>query len=129
MMEWLKMVISAVIICPFIILFILFVVLSKFKLKKVHAFGYAADVTTILLFVSVPLIVKSVWEVDVFIWMMIAAILVAIVYTYVEWRKSKEIYIPQVLKRIWRMYFILLIVLYVALIIIGMIIYIIRFMQ
>ena len=128
-MEWLKMVLAAIVICPVAILFVLFFVFSRFKIKKVYAFGFAADVTTVFLFVSVPLIIKSIWDVNVYILVLVVAIVIAIVFTYMEWRKSKEIYIPQLLKRIWRMYFILLIGLYIGLLIMGMVVYIIRFMQ
>lgn len=128
-MEWLKLVLAAIVIFPIAILFALFFIFSKLKMKKVYAFGFAADLTTFLLFVSVPLIVKSIWGINIFIWLIIAAIVLAMVYTYIEWRKSKEIYIPQVLKRIWRMYFILLLGLYIVLLIVGMVVYIIRFMQ
>ena len=127
-MEWLTMVIAAIIICPITILIMLFIVLSKLKIKKIYAFGFAADLTTLLLFVTVPLIVKSIWGINIFIWIVIGAIVIAIIYTYIEWRKSKEIYISQILRRIWRMYFILLIGLYFVLLITGMVVYIVRFM-
>ena len=69
-----------------------------------------------------------IWGINLFIWIVIGAIVIAIIYTYIEWRKSKEIYISQILRRIWRMYFILLIGLYFVLLITGMVVYIIRFM-
>ena len=127
-MEWLTKVLAAIIICQIAILFVLFIVFSKLKIKKIYAFGFAADLTTLLLFVTVPLIVKSIWGINLFIWIVIGAIVIAIIYTYIEWRKSKEIYISQILRRIWRMYFILLIGLYFVLLITGMVVYIIRFM-
>ena len=127
-MEWLTMVLAAIIICPIAILFVLYIVFSKLKMKKIYAFGFAADLTTLLLFVTVPLIVKSIWGINLFIWIVIGAIVIAIIYTYIEWRKSKEIYISQILRRIWRMYFILLIGLYFVLLITGMVVYIVRFM-
>ena len=129
MMEWLRMVLAVSIICPIAILIFSFFILLKLKFKKIYAIGFAADLTTLVLFISVPLILKSIWEINVFIWVIIIAIMIAMVYTYFEWRKSKEIYIPQILRRIWRLYFVLLMGLYIGLIITGMTVYIIRFMQ
>ena len=128
-MEWLKMMFAIIVMCPLIVLVVVFFLLARFKIKKVYAFGFAADVTTFLLFISVPLLLKSIWQIDVFILVVIVAVVIAMVYTFIEWRKVKEIYIPQLLKRIWRLYFILLLVLYMALIVTGMVVYIIRFMQ
>lgn len=91
------------------------------KQSTAKSFGYAADVTTVLLFISVSLAIKSVWEVPVFSWMIILAVIVAMIFTYIEWRKVKEIKVPPLLRRIWRFYFIALVILYFTVLVIGII--------
>mgnify|MGYP006379353999 CR=1 FL=1 len=46
-MEWLTKVLAAIIICPIAILFVLFIVFSKLKIKKIYAFGLTADLSTV----------------------------------------------------------------------------------
>lgn len=121
-MIWLIQMIAAILLfCPFIVLLLLFVIGKKMKQSTAKSFGYAADVTTILLFISVSLAIKSVWQIPVFSWMIILAVIVAMIFTYVEWRRVKEIKVPPLLRRIWRFYFIALVILYFAVLVIGII--------
>lgn len=128
-MGLIQLAIAIIIVCPVIMLLVTFFVFSKFSKKVAYSFGLAADVTTVVLFISVPLLFKSIWDLNVFLLVIIAAVLLAIVSTFFEWRKSKEIYIPQVMKRIWRLYFLILFVLYFILIFIGMVVYIARYIS
>ena len=76
--------------------------------------------TTFILFFSVPLVIHSIWEVSLFLLIIIVALLIALGFTYVDWRTKKEIDVPVLFKKIWRVYFILLSVMYLGTWLIGL---------
>lgn len=82
------------------------------RLNKHKAIGFAADVTTAMLFISVPLAIRGLWDVAIFIPLIVIALVVAIIFTYIDWRTKKEIEIKPLLKKIWRIYFIVLSIAY-----------------
>lgn len=128
-MEFLKILSSVIICCPLIVMAISFILFRKLKIKKSLAVGLAADITTFILFLSVPLVLYSIWEIKIFTVFIIFALVIAIVYTYIEWRKTKEIIVPTLLKRIWRIYFLILVSCYVLFLFMGTVIYIVRYMN
>lgn len=128
-MEFLKIISSVIICCPLIVMAISFILFRKLKIKKSLAVGLAADITTFILFLSVPLVLYSIWEIKIFTVFIIFALVIAIVYTYIEWRKTKEIIVPTLLKRIWRIYFLILVSCYVLFLFMGTVIYIVRYMN
>ena len=111
---------GVILLCPLIVLLLTFRVCRKLRIKKTYAFGFGADVTTFILFFSVPLAIHSIWEVSLFLPIIIAALLIALGFTYVDWRTKKEIDVPVLLKKIWRVYFILLSVMYLGTWLIGL---------
>lgn len=100
--------IAGVVFCPIIALIGVYVICRKCTLNHVKSFGFAADVTTAILFITVPLAVHSLWGVAVFFPTILLALVIAIVFTYIDWRTTKEIEVMPLLKKIWRIYFILL---------------------
>ena len=128
-MEVLKVISSIIICCPLLVLASSFIIFRKIKMKRSLAFGLAADITTFILFLSVPLILYSIWEVTMFTVFIMFALVIAIVYTYIEWKKTKEIIVSSLLKKLWRIYFLVLVNCYVLFLIIGIIIYIVRYMN
>ncbi|MER1984657.1 MAG: DUF3397 domain-containing protein [Solibacillus sp.] len=119
-MIWLfQMIAATILFCPFIALLLLYMIGKKMKLATTQAFGYAADVATPILFLSVSLAIKGIWQVKVLLWMIILAMVVAMIFTYSNWRTEKEIEVAPLLRRIWRFYFIALVILYFAVIVIG----------
>lgn len=119
MISFFQLIAAIVLLCPFIILLVIYMIGLKIKLPVARAFGYAADVTTVLLFASIALAVESVWQVHIFVWMIILAIIVAMIFTYIDWRTKKEIKVPPLLRRIWRFYFIALVIVYFAVLVVG----------
>ena len=81
----------------------------------------ASDVTTIVLFFSVPLSISSLWDKNYNILIFIIAIIIAIIFTYIDWRTKKEIEVLRLIKKTWRLYFILLTIAFVAIWIVGLI--------
>lgn len=107
--------------CPLIALVFTYFICRKFRLTSAMSFGFAADITTVLLFFSVPLIIKSIWNLSFFIPIVIVSLIIAIFFTYVDWKTKKEIHVPSLFKKIWRIYFILLSTLYICVWLAGLI--------
>jgi len=109
-----------------------FTIISLFLLKKIgfsrsKALGYATDLTTPILFIALPIVVKSIWGWSIGAILLGVLLVIAIVFTYFEWRSQKEIDIPLLLKKIWRAYFLLLSVMYIVLMIVGIVYWIINY--
>ena len=113
--------VSIIIFFPIILFFITYFIGRKRKKSKVKAFGMASDATTVVLFFSVPLSISSLWEKNYNIIILIIAIVIAIIFTYIDWRTKKEIEILRLIKKTWRLYFILLSIAFVVIWIVGLI--------
>ena len=109
------------IFCPVLIFLIVFFIGRKIKIKGIRAFGLASDITTFFLFFSVPLAIRAVWQVNVGLILVIAAIVMAIIFTYIDWRTKKEIEVSALLRKIWRFLFLLLSAAYSVVCVVGII--------
>ncbi|WP_422124707.1 DUF3397 family protein [Planococcus sp. X10-3] len=105
-MSFLHNIAAIFIFAPFLA-FILFLFLSRKKLKR-GAIGFSADMTTFLLFLTVPVSVEALWGVNISFVISITAILLAIGLLVIEWKKTKEIEILKYIRKTWRLYFLLL---------------------
>lgn len=112
MILFVQFMIATIILCPIIIFIATLFIFRKMRLNKHKAIGFAADVTTAMLFISVPLAIRGLWDVAIFIPLIVIALVVAIIFTYIDWRTKKEIEIKPLLKKIWRIYFIVLSIAY-----------------
>ncbi|MFJ8261636.1 DUF3397 domain-containing protein [Rummeliibacillus sp. NPDC094406] len=113
-MAILSFILDIFVLCPFLILGILYLMLKKFTKKSVNHFSKAADITTIILFFSIPKTVKFFWSFDIGFTVLIIAILIAIVFTVIEWRTKKEIELMPLFRKIWRFLFLVLSCTYIA---------------
>ena len=111
---------GVILLCPLIVWLLTFIICRKLRIKKTYAFGFGADVTTFVLFFSVPLAIHSIWGTSLFLPIVIVALLIALAFTYVDWRTKKEIDVPVLLKKIWRVYFIVLSIMYLGTWLIGL---------
>lgn len=126
-MKWfIQYFISIMIIYP-MIPFLLIFMICKSKQGTQKAFRIASDVTTFILLFTVPIMIKGIWEFH-YTWLIFVVLLIiGIIFTYIDWRKKKEIEIFSLLKKIWRFYFIFLAFLFILIWIIGLIISIIEY--
>ena len=129
MKDILHMFISIIIFCPVLIFLIVFYIGRKIKIKGMHAFGAASDITTFFLFFSVPLAIGVVWQVNVGMILVIAAIVMAMIFTYLDWRTKKEIEVRALLRKIWRFLFLLLSAAYIIVCVAGVIQSLIDYLQ
>ncbi len=112
--------VSFIIIFPILLLLFIYFICRKKKKSEVKSFGLAADVTTFVLFLSVPLFISSLWNINLSVWIISAAIIIAIIFTYIDWKSKKEIEILPLVKKVWRFYFIVLMVAYILIWFVGM---------
>ncbi|MEO4053626.1 DUF3397 domain-containing protein [Solibacillus sp. CAU 1738] len=122
-------ILAIIIIFPLIALIITYFICKKMKISNVKSVGFAADVATFLLFFSVPLAVNSIWDISIVLPLIMIAVFIAIAFTYMDWRTKKEIEVMQLLKKIWRVYFILLSAIYFFLWVAGLVLNIMEFVS
>lgn len=110
----LSIIVDILIMCPFIFFGILYLILKKFSKKRGNIFSKAADFTTIILFFSIPSSVKFIWSYDIGFIVLIIASVIAIIFTTIEWRTTKEIELKPLFRKIWRFLFLVLTFTYIA---------------
>ena len=120
-MAILSVILDIFVLCPFLILGILYLMLKKFTKKSVNHFSKAADITTIILFFSIPATVKFFWPFDIGFTVLIIAILIAMVFTVIEWRTKKEIELMPLFRKIWRFLFLVLSLTYIAVLLVAIV--------
>ncbi|MGE7927186.1 DUF3397 domain-containing protein [Lysinibacillus xylanilyticus] len=121
MKDFLHIIISIIIFCPILLFVIVYLISRKVKIRGTHAFGVASDLTTLCLFFSVPLAIGVLWSVNVSALLVTLAIMMAMVFTYIDWRTKKEIEVKSLLKKIWRFQFLVLSTAYIVICIVGVI--------
>ena len=122
-----KYLLAIFLLFPFFLTVISMALLKKMGLSSTKALGIASDLTTPFFIIAIPIIVKSIWEWSIDAILISMLLVVAIVFTYIEWRSQKEIDIPLLLKKIWRSYFLLLSIFYIVLMIVGFVYWIIHY--
>ncbi|WP_391123041.1 DUF3397 family protein [Psychrobacillus sp. L3] len=113
-----------------VLLFILTFIISKYLIhKRKKSFGFAADATTFLLFFSVSNAFSIIFSKSIFLLLIVASLLLATIITYLDWRKQKEIEVIPLLRKIWRLLFLLLSVAYAFIWLIGVIQYVLYYIS
>lgn len=125
-MELLYMIGAIFIFAPFIP-FILIVLAVRKRMRK-RSIGFAADLTTFLLFFSVPVSMEALWEWHTMAIVCFIAIFIAIVVLIIEWRRTKELEIITFIRKTWRLYFLILCSAYFLIWIVGIVLTIREFM-
>lgn len=122
-------IISALLLFPYIVFILVFIVVYKFIQKPLRAFGVAADTTTFFLFLAVPIAIESLFEVKTLVYFLCIALLISVVITILEWKKKKEIEYLPLLRKIWRFLFLCLSLCYVFVFCFGLILIIIHYLN
>ncbi|MGX9133567.1 DUF3397 family protein [Rummeliibacillus sp. JY-2-4R] len=120
-MAILSIILEIIELCPFLILGILYVTLKKFAKKSINSFGRAADITTVILFFSIPATIKFFWGYDIGYMVLIIATIIAIVFTVFEYSSKKEMELVPLFQKIWRFLFLTLLFTYLAILLVGVI--------
>lgn len=116
-MATLSFIVEVFVLCPFFFFGILYVFFKKFSKKQTNLFGKVADITTVILFFSIPALANFFGSYNIGFLVIIVAIVIAIVFTIIEWKTTKEIEIMPLLRKIWRFLFLVLTFIYIAILI------------
>lgn len=112
-------ILAALILFPFPIAILYLMWMKKKGYAPVSQIGRAADWTTPFLFLAVYILARTVFGLGVGIPIVLIALTVGICYAIIERLRVKEFQIMRIMKKCWRLYFIVLTGCYVALITIG----------
>ena len=118
---------SIVVLFPFIWMFLILVIYKRRGIAPSSVLGPAADMTTPLLFLSVYVISQTVFGNGVGYYIVTIAIIIMIIYSIYEKMNVKELRIIRLLRKIWRLFFLILVAAYFILLIIGVIVKIIAY--
>lgn len=105
-MELLYFLVAVFIFLPFIPFTIIVFAMRK-RLRR-RTVGFAADVTTFLLFFSVPVSIEALWGWETTAIVFFIAIIIAILILIIEWRRKKELEVGAFIRKTWRLYFLTL---------------------
>ncbi|MFO7315495.1 MAG: DUF3397 family protein [Bacilli bacterium] len=115
-------VLGILILLPVTIFILSFLFFRKLLKKQVNSsFRLAADITTFVLFFSVTISITTLWGATFSIVTISISLLIAMIMTYIDWRTQKEIEVVPLLRRIWRMQFLYLLIVYNIVWIVGIV--------
>ncbi len=117
--EFFSMLFGTVIFFPFIVTFIILIIYRKMGRPPVSVLGQAADMTTPLLFLSVYFLSLTIFGKGAGFYMILVSVLIVIAYTIFERTRVKEFQIFRLLRKTWRLYFLVLTSAYVVLFFVG----------
>ncbi|MBO0601029.1 DUF3397 family protein [Sporosarcina sp. E16_3] len=116
-----------IILFPFFVTIAFMVVMRKMGKAPASILGLAADITTPLLFLAVYVVSQVVFGQEIWIYIIGIAIIIAIVYAFIERNKVKEFQIARLLRKTWRFYFLVLLAAYIILLITGLVMKIVEY--
>lgn len=102
-MDWLYTIGNVLLYIPFIVFLAVYALTHQAKKRK--ALGIAADVTTFLLFFSIPASMELLFGVSIQSIIFLLALLFAIFVLVREWKTTKEIEVIKFFRKLWRIYF------------------------
>jgi len=108
---------------------IVFIISRKVNGKSAKAFGHAADVTTFLLFFTVPIAIQSVFQLETRGSLVGIALIISVILTFHDWKSKKEIEILPLIKKIWRFLFLVLTLTYFAVWCSGLIVRVVMYLN
>lgn len=122
-----NMTISFLLLFPIVLFIIVFIVSKYFLHKRKKSIGIAADVTTFLLFFSVSHVYSVIFSKDIGFLLIIFSLLLATILTFWDWRTKKEMEVRPLLRKIWRLLFMMLCLFYAFLWVFGVIRYVLSY--
>ena len=101
-------VLSIFIIYPVLVFLIVFLFCKFILHKRKKSIGIASDVTTFFLYFSITNLFTLIFLKEIGWYLVIFSIVLATIMTYIEWYSIKEIELIPLLRKIWRLLFLLL---------------------
>jgi hypothetical protein len=128
MSNFFQTIISFLLVFPIVIFIVVFFVSSKIS-RKPKAFGYAADITTLVLFFAVPIAIQSLFQIETVGFLVGIALIISVILTFLEWKSQKEIELISLVRKIWRFLFLILSVTYFIVWCLGIVLKVIEFVN
>ena len=122
MITLLSVLFGVTVLFPFIWTFLILVIYKRLGIAPSSVLGPAADMTTPLLFLSVYVVSQTIFGNGVGYYIVTVAIIIMIIYAIYEKLNVKELKIIRLLRKIWRLFFLILVVAYFILLIVGVIV-------
>ncbi|WP_301108212.1 DUF3397 domain-containing protein [Sporosarcina sp.] len=120
-------IIGAILLFPFIVLFVLLLVFKKIRVTPSKRFGLAVDFTTPFVASAVTVLLHAIWDQWLGVYVIGTVCVIAILFSIIERIKEKEFRTQLVLRKTWRVFFLLVTAAYFLLIISGIILQIIHY--
>ncbi len=114
--------IGSAVVFPFIWMFLILVIYKRRGISPSSVLGLAADLTTPLLFLSVYVISHTIFGNGAGFYIVISALIIIILFSIYEKNNVKDFGIIRLLRKVWRLYFLLLVTAYFVLLVIGIIV-------
>ncbi|WP_036654112.1 DUF3397 domain-containing protein [Paenisporosarcina sp. TG-14] len=122
-------VISFLLVFPIVMFLIVFIISRKVTGKSSKAFGHAADVTTFLLFFTVPIAIQSLFQIETRGSIVAMALIISAILTFLDWKSKNEIELLPLIKKIWRFLFLVLTLTYFAVWCLGLIVRLVKYLN
>jgi len=122
-------VLSVFVIYPVVVFLVVFIVCKYILHKRKKSIGLASDISTFFLYFSNVNLFSFLFLKEIGWYLVIISIILATIMTYLEWRSKKEIEIIPLLRKIWRLLFLLLCSLYAFLWVFGVIRYVLTYIS
>lgn len=97
------------------VIFVLLVLILKKKTTGAKALGIASDVTTFFLFFAIPILTEKFFEFNLGVYHYIVFVALLMIITTLEWHSKETLHMTSVLKKTWRLLFMICSVAYVCL--------------
>ena len=121
MKEILQILLSLIVIVPYLLTVVLFILVKVSGQSSVRSFRIAADVTVPFLFVSVSVLLRMILHIHAEIFLIAGVLVSGIGFAVAERIRSKEFRIKYMFRNLWRMLFLILSVVYIVLLLLGVV--------
>lgn len=123
------MLLGVLIVFPFLVTFLVFIFLRKKGRAPSKDMGVAADITTPFLFIAVYIISLTIFDISAGFYIAIFAIIIPIIFAIIERMRKKDFRVGLILRRSWRLFFLILTAVYFVLLIAGVVLKIVEYAQ
>ena len=120
---------GTIILFPFIVTIVILIIMRKLGKAPVSVIGFAADLTTPFLFVAVYVVSYTMFGKGLGYYIGGFAIILAIIFSFIERSRVKEFRVGRLLRKIWRFYFLVLMVAYLSLLVTGTVLRIVEYVN
>lgn len=113
--------VATVVTIPIFGWYLIYIITVKLTKRKQQSIRLAVDGSCILFIAAVYFIMYELWQ-QSFLWIILTLFfLVAIIFTFIHWKITEDIFVSKLLRGIWRTNFIIFFCLYFLLIGYGLI--------